>query len=54
MPTESEVFAYLNALRESGQINMFHAPAVLVEAFGFTRMEAMDLFLAWTDTFKDN
>ena len=38
--TRSEVFEYLDALRESGVTNMFGATPYLMEEFGFDKREA--------------
>ncbi len=46
-------FEFLNHLRESGKINMFGAPAVLVEAFNIPSKEAKEIFWAWTQNFED-
>ena len=43
----SEYFAFLDSLRESGQINMFGAPSVLQEAFDLNRHEARDIVKSW-------
>ena len=47
----SEYFAFLDSLRESGQINMFGAPSVLQEAFDLNRHEARDIVTAWMKQF---
>ena len=46
-------FEFLNELRESGQINMFGAPRVLMESFGLEKKEAKDIFVAWTEQFSN-
>ena len=46
-------FAYLDELRESGETNMFGAPAYLVAMFGVSRIEAMEVTYAWMKTFGD-
>lgn len=40
-------FAYLNALRESGAINMFGAAPHLAMAFSLTKQESTDILLKW-------
>ena len=46
-------FEFLNELRESGQINMFGAPRVLMESFGLDKEEAKEIFIAWTEQFSN-
>jgi hypothetical protein len=45
-------FAYLNALRESGIINMYGAAPHLAAAFSLSRSEARDIVLKWMESFK--
>lgn len=45
-----EVFDYLEALRQSGAINMFGAAPYIEEAFAVSRYEAKDLLLKWMDS----
>jgi hypothetical protein len=45
-------FAYLNALRESGVVNMFGAAPYLQDAFNLSRAEARDIVLKWMESFK--
>jgi hypothetical protein len=47
----SEYFAFLDSLRESGQINMLGAPSVLQEAFDLPRQEARDIVKSWMEQF---
>jgi len=47
-----EYFDFLDALRESGSINMFGAPKVLQEEFGLSKGESFEIFTAWTEKFK--
>ncbi len=42
---------FLNALRESGVINMFAAGPYLTAEFGLTRKEARTVLLAWMASF---
>lgn len=46
-----EIFEFLDDLRESGEINMFGAPRVLMDVFGMNRVEAKETFIAWTEQF---
>ena len=41
------IWDYLNALRESGAVNMFGAAPYLIEEFGMTKYEARDALLDW-------
>lgn len=45
-------FEFLNNLRESGEINMFGAPAVLREVFDLSKQESYDVFTAWAEQFN--
>jgi len=47
-----DFFEFLDALRESGSINMFGAPAVLREEFGLSKSESFEVFKAWTEQFN--
>ncbi len=42
-------FGILDALRESGQMNMFGAPRYLTEEFGLEKNKARAVFKAWTE-----
>ena len=52
MNPNTRYFAYLNALRESGAINMFGAAPYLQEAFSLSRAEARDIVLKWMESHK--
>ena len=47
MIDEQEVFEYLDALRESGVVNMFGATPYIVAEFGVTEVEAKRLLMKW-------
>ena len=49
MERDEEIFDFLEKLRESGEINMFGAPAVLVDTFGISKHEAREIFKRWTE-----
>ena len=52
---ENEIAGYfieLDALRESGKINMFGAPKWLQETFGLTKDRATAIFIAWSKTYQ--
>lgn len=48
-----EHLVYLDELRESGETNMYGAPAYLIGEFDFTRKEALDITSYWMDTFSE-
>lgn len=50
---EAEVFEFLRMLRDSGKINMFEAPSVLMEAFGMDWKTAKEFFIRWSRTFRE-
>lgn len=47
-----QVKKYLDALRDSGVVNMMGAGVYLQRAFGMNRYEAKQAVLDWIDTFK--
>ena len=47
-----DFFEFLDALRESGSINMFGAPAVLRDMYGLSKSESFQIFKAWTEQFN--
>ena len=47
----SQVFTYLDNLRESGTTNMHGAPAYVREEFGVGKREAMSLVSSWMREF---
>jgi hypothetical protein len=49
---ENEYYEYLNALRESGAVNMFGAGPYLQDEFGVSRSEARTIVLAWMEQYK--
>lgn len=49
----STYYAFLDSLRESGKINMFGAPMVLVTAFGIPLSEARIIFRDWVAQFNE-
>jgi len=44
-------YDYLDALRDSGVVNMFGAGAYLEDRFGLSRAEAGDILIAWMDQY---
>lgn len=53
--TEKELtkfFGFLDALRETGTMNMFGASEVLRDVFELTKTEARSVWVAWTETYK--
>ena len=45
----AEWFPELDALQESGEMNMFGAPRWLQDTFGFSKEQAQTIFKAWTE-----
>jgi hypothetical protein len=52
MNPNTRYFAYLNALRESGAINMFGAAPHLAAAFSLSNSQARDILLKWMESYK--
>lgn len=50
--TEEEVYAYLEELRESGEVNMFGATPYLMDQFGFDRREAKTVLIDWMNSYR--
>ena len=48
----NEYYGYLDALRESGVVNMFGAGAYLEDQFGLSKSEAKTILIAWMDQYK--
>ena len=48
----NEYYEYLNALRESGVVNMFGAGAYLEDQFGLSKSEARTILIAWMEQYK--
>lgn len=48
----SQVFTYLDDLRESGVTNMYGAPSYVREEFGVGKHEAISLVSSWTRDFE--
>ena len=46
------IYTYLNALRDSGRINMMGAGVYLQRDFGLSPREAKAAVLQWINTFK--
>jgi len=47
------MFAYLDALRESGMVNMFGAGPHLAQEFGLGQREAVKVLAEWMWTFSE-
>jgi hypothetical protein len=47
-----QINTYLNALRESGRINMFGATPYLMDRFDLTRKQASIALIAWMESYK--
>ena len=48
----NEYYGYLNALRDSGVVNMFGAGAYLQDQFGLSRSEARTILAAWMSQYS--
>lgn len=48
--TQSTIFLYLDDLRESGAINMFHAAPILEDVFSLSKSEARNCLFAWMES----
>jgi hypothetical protein len=53
MTLQEKVNIFLDALRKSGDVNMFGAAPYVSEAFGVSKQEARDLVKNWMDTFAE-
>jgi hypothetical protein len=49
---ETQIFNYLDNLRESGVTNMFGAGIYLQEEFGLGKREAREFLLKWINQFN--
>jgi len=49
----TEVFDYLDDLRESGATNMYGARPYLMDEFGFDQQEATEWLAEWMRTFSE-
>lgn len=50
---EQRYFKYLDALRESGETNMYGARPYLVEEFGLSKERAGEALQEWMNTFTE-
>jgi len=48
----NEIFKYLDGLRESGETNMFGAPAYVQKVFNMDKKEAINVVTEWMKQFK--
>jgi hypothetical protein len=48
---KEDIFNYLTELRESGELNMYAAPAYISKEFYLSKEEAIEIFFKWTETF---
>lgn len=53
MEMQEKINDYLDALRETGTVNMFGASPYIAEVFGVNQKEARDYLKTWMDTFDD-
>jgi hypothetical protein len=52
MNETNEYFEYLNALRESGETNMFGAGPYLQKEFGLDKWNARNILFEWMESFS--
>ena len=50
---KSDVFEYLEDLRESGETNMLGATSYIVETFEISKSMAKKFLLDWIESYKD-
>ena len=50
---KSDVFEYLEDLRESGETNMFGATSYIVETFEISKSMAKKFLLDWMESYRD-
>lgn len=48
---KNEIFDFLDAVRESGAVNMFEGGRLIQEHYGLKRHEARDIVIEWMQTF---
>ena len=53
LPTQDKVNNFLDALRESGTINMFGAGEYIQDEFKITKYDAQRFLLKWMETFSE-
>jgi len=53
MEMQEKVNVYLDALRESGAVNMFSVAPLISETFGVNKHEARQYLKNWMDTFAE-
>ena len=53
MQMQEKINVYLDALRESGEVNMFVAAPYIAETFGIEKKEAKQYLKNWMETFAD-
>ena len=52
-PTQDKVNIFLDALRESGTINMFGAGEYIQDEFKITKYDAQRFLVKWMETFSE-
>ncbi len=53
LPSQDKVNNFLDALRESGTINMFGAGEYIQDEFKITKYDAQRFLLKWMETFSE-
>ncbi len=49
--TQEEVSAYLDLVRETGQVNMFGAGKYVEDEFNVTKQQAKEFLISWMNNF---
>lgn len=50
MSMKAEVFAFLEELRESGEVNMMGAVPYIMDEFGFSKRDAKTYLMKWMES----
>lgn len=50
---KEDIFLFLDALRDTGQVNMYGAAPYMVEFFGFNKEIAKHFLFEWMDSKKE-
>ena len=49
--SKDEIFTFLDAVRESGAVNMFEGAQLIQYEYGLSRYEARDIVVEWMKTY---
>jgi hypothetical protein len=50
--TKQEMFVFLDAIRESGGVNMFEGGRLIQDVYGIDKHKAREVVLEWMQTFS--